>query len=365
MSDARQFVLRLPEYVRDKIEHKLYESARRKQNARGTESDNTRANATLVTKVVRDPNSTHDSHFVFEVDSEKYYATMVRLPCMVESMKTFAGKGEYYKTGDFQHALIVHEEVYGEVPRPPMPSVSNDGLSEATANIVSNVFDKRKIPVSRNHIDAVEAELFKALNPKTVILDGKEYQQDEYTELVDAKPIMDYFPSDVQVAAGADGTFMESTKVTYDNAFDRYASSGAKDRMIERSTPSPAPSTTPPMPLASATPPMFASAAAATAAISSASAEKEKLKESAAEPVVAAGASEEREEKAASAQDSEEAKKLKSEIAGLTSRMEKVLAKANKIKNAILKRRQMNNVANIKMQIQEKQKLLDALSSSS
>lgn len=133
----QQIVLRLPERLAAEI---------RKQIA-----DQSLTNASISI------HPTDDRNVIFRVEGMgDYHGTLVDLPCIIESLKTWDGAA-YYKSADICQMLIVRENGDHEVPPVEYPS----GLAPPTAHIRERRF--RKHQFSREEIQQAESHLWNIL----------------------------------------------------------------------------------------------------------------------------------------------------------------------------------------------------------
>ncbi|KAK2952374.1 putative transcription initiation factor TFIID subunit 7 [Blattamonas nauphoetae] len=89
----KQFILRAPPKVADSIREKIHKCTT------GEPGD-----PFNISFINHDPHHAH-----VEIDNQRYPATLVNLPCIIESQKSFDNK-TFFKTADISQMLIVHEQ---------------------------------------------------------------------------------------------------------------------------------------------------------------------------------------------------------------------------------------------------------------
>lgn len=115
--DEEQFLLRLPQALVEEMRFAL--SSTKKRDAAGDDKKASRF----------DVNFKDERNAVLKVDGKEYPASLMDLPCLVETHKT-ADKRTFYKSGDVHQVLVVR------MPDEPAPTshVLTDGLTPAAKN---------------------------------------------------------------------------------------------------------------------------------------------------------------------------------------------------------------------------------------
>lgn len=135
-----QYIMRLPDRLRDRLKEKI-------------EQDDL---VDVECIAGADP-----TEFKFKMEGHLYPATMINLPCIVESHKTFDDM-MFFKSGDIAQMLIVFE-TEGEQKKAQKEGLNMDGLSPPTTNIVKRKYEKTKkrTPFPKEEVARVEEDLVK------------------------------------------------------------------------------------------------------------------------------------------------------------------------------------------------------------
>lgn len=248
--DAEQFVLRLPPSLADQLRAAATASVRSSRGAgsapnppktfRYTRLKNARSGSARQSSRGRgrerasstDPD---DNRYIFFAGDERYNATMVYLPCIVESQKTLDGS-TYYKSGEVSQMLVVHPNaaapaksgkrggaarsastlVTGSEAALPIEQRAftaqqvpqnlhlSSGLTPPTAHIVQRRFDKTKrgLQCSADEVQAVQEQLSKLQTMQQQAGSGAGHSRSlraEREEVVPWEPYMDAWPDELVV----------------------------------------------------------------------------------------------------------------------------------------------------------------------
>mmetsp|Transcript_18471 Transcript_18471/g.23518 ORF Transcript_18471/g.23518 Transcript_18471/m.23518 type:complete len:524 (+) Transcript_18471:29-1600(+) len=208
--------------------------------------------------------------FIFIIGEDQYYATLIDLPCIVETQKTM-DQVSYYKTGDIGQMLLVHNARVGEEPRPGTVGISPGERKFAAEDGLTPPMKEIKTRFGSLHPPKdVDPEILGQIDKELVDLEAdlvkRERSTDEhakpfeYEELIDMEPYM-YYWDDVTTLERGEDNFVASAKAAYDLAYERYEQDPLFEQLESEVPPppsapaAPAPSPSPSPPLENPSPP--------------------------------------------------------------------------------------------------------------
>lgn len=137
--DEQQYILRLPPDLAERMRHALASKAKR--DAEGPVSDFS-------------VNFIDSRRATFTIDDKEYPATLMDLPCIVESHK-FTEKRTFYKSGDVGQVLVVR---YPSEPE-PTSFILPDGITPAAKGAAKRFQPPKQPPFPAEEVTKVENQI--------------------------------------------------------------------------------------------------------------------------------------------------------------------------------------------------------------